>query len=404
MKTPQAGPRSSIPGESRQRRRALALLAVATAIGSTGLAAGGTAGALLAVDISKTPAMAGVPLGLLVLGSAAGAPLLARQAAIGRRLRGLALGYALGAAGAVVVVLAALGQNLPLLLAGSFFLGVANSAVFMSRYAAMDTATDGTRGHAIGVVFAATALGAIVSPTLLGPSGSVARAMGLPPLAGLYLAAVLAFGVAGVLLATRSGVPASRPEPGPGLVTVLADTVRRRTAVVAVGVLAATNFVMVGVMTIAPVHLTEHGHSLGQVGAVVALHVTGMFAVAPLTGLLADRKGPAGVARLGGLLLTVAMVSGLFVEHSGALVMTVHLLILGVAWNCGVVGGSTLLGAAVPAGTRPHVEGIAEVMMGLAAAAAGPLSGLVAEFGGYAAFCLIGVPAAVFLFLRRIPS
>ncbi|MEV4146224.1 MFS transporter [Amycolatopsis sp. NPDC049691] len=404
MSTRQAQPGSSLRGESRQRRRALALLAVATAIGSTGLAAGGTAGALLAVDITKAPAMAGVPLGLLVLGSAAGAPLLARQAAIGRRVRGLALGYALGVAGAVLVVLAAQWQSLALLLAGSFVLGVANSAVFMSRYAAMDTATTGNRGRAIGVVFAATALGAVVSPTLLGPSGSVARALGLPPLAGLYLAAVLAFGLAAVLLATRSRALGPRPEPGPGVVAVLADTVRRREAVTAVGVLAATNFVMVGVMTIAPVHLTEHGHSLDQVGVVVALHVIGMFAVAPLTGLLADRKGPAAVARLGGVLLTVAMVIGLFVGHSGTLVMTVHLLVLGVGWNCGVVGGSTLLGAAVPAGTRPHVEGIAEVMMGLAAAAAGPISGLVADFGGYLVFCVIGTPAAVFLFLRRIPS
>ncbi|MGB3442483.1 MAG: MFS transporter [Actinophytocola sp.] len=405
VRQPQPHPVSPGAGTG-PRRRALALLAAATAVGSTGLAAGGTAGALLVVDITGAHAMAGVPLGLLVVGSAAGAPLLAQQAAAGRRVRGLALGYAIGVAGALIVVLAALWQNLPLLLAGSFVLGVANSSVFMSRYAAMDAATEGTRGRAIGVVFAAMALGAIVSPTLLGPSGSVARAMGLPPLAGLYLVAVLAFGGAAVLLAARSGALATHPEPGDGrgIVAVLADTMHRPAAVTAVIVLAATNFVMVGVMTIAPVHLTGHGHSLGQVGAIIALHVTGMFAVAPLTGLLADRAGPAVVARLGGLLLTVAMVIGLFVEGSGVLVMTVHLLVLGVGWNCGVVGGSTLLGTAVPARTRPHVEGIAEVMMGLAAAAAGPVSGLVAELGGYLTYCLIAIPAAVFLFLRRIPA
>ncbi len=129
-----------------------------------------------------------------------------------------------------------------------------------------------------------------------------------------------------------------------------------------------------------------------------------MFAVAPLTGLLADRSGPAKVARLGGLLLTLAMVIGLFVGGSGVLVMTVHLLVLGVGWNCGVVGGSTLLGAAVPAETRPHVEGLAEVMMGLAAATAGPVAGLVAQLGGYLTFCFIAIPVAVFLFLRRISS
>ena len=384
------------------RRRALALLAAATAVGSTGLAAGGTAGALLVVDITGAHAMAGVPLALLVVGSAAGAPLLAHQASIGRRVRGLALGYAIGVAGALIVVTAALWQSLPLLLAGSFALGVANSSVFMSRYAAMDAATEGTRGRAIGVVFAAMALGAIVSPTLLGPSGSVARAMGLPPLAGLYLVAVLAYGVAAVLLAARSGAPGPRPEPGRGLVAAIADTTRRPAAMTAVVVLAATNFVMVGVMTIAPVHLTEHGHSLDHIGTIIALHVTGMFAVAPLTGLLADRSGPAVVARFGGLLLVVAMVTGLFVEGSGVVVMTIHLLVLGVGWNCGVVGGSTLLSTASPVETRPHVEGIAEVMMGLAAAAAGPVAGLAAEFGGYLTFCVIGIPAALFLTLKRI--
>jgi hypothetical protein len=52
----------------RARLLTLAVLALATAIGSVGLAAGGTAGALLGAELADTEAAAGLPLGLLVVG------------------------------------------------------------------------------------------------------------------------------------------------------------------------------------------------------------------------------------------------------------------------------------------------------------------------------------------------
>ena len=58
------------------RRRTLAVLALATAIGSVGLATGGTAGALLGAQITGTEAAAGLPLGVLVGGQAVAALLV----------------------------------------------------------------------------------------------------------------------------------------------------------------------------------------------------------------------------------------------------------------------------------------------------------------------------------------
>lgn len=55
------------------RRRRLLLLAVATAVGSMALAADGTAGAMLATEMTGTEVATGLPLGLLVLGSAVAA-------------------------------------------------------------------------------------------------------------------------------------------------------------------------------------------------------------------------------------------------------------------------------------------------------------------------------------------
>jgi MFS family permease len=168
--------------------------------------------------------------------------------------------------------------------------------------------------------------------------------------------------------------------------------VRARLALVA---LVTTNFVMAGIMAVAPVDLTAGGHTLSSVGAVIALHVAGMFAVSPLSGYLADRFGPATVVTAGAALLLAASVAGLFVPEHGTLGMIGHLVVLGVGWNLGIVGGSALLTDAVPDSLRPHVEGVGEVLMGLAAAVAAPVAAVVAVFGGYPALALVSGTVAV---------
>src|SRR5262247_1966752 len=190
---------------ARSSRVTLVLLAVATAVGSTGLSAGGTAGTLIAVDLTGSAALAGVPLGLLVVGSAAGAVVISRRSQQAGRVAGLRWGYALGAVGAVIVIVGTAVESFGLVLAGSLALGVANAAVFLSRYAAADVGGGGARGRALGVVLGSAAVGAVVSPNLLGPSGHLASWLGLPRLAGLYLVAALSFLTAAALLAALPG-------------------------------------------------------------------------------------------------------------------------------------------------------------------------------------------------------
>jgi MFS family permease len=377
-----------------ERPSTLLLLAVATAIGAMGLAAGGSAGALLAEEITGSTTWAGVPLGALVLGSAAGALVISRQTSRAGRGAGLVLGYAVGGAGAVVVVAAAEIDDLALLLGGSAALGAANAAIFLTRYAAADLGGESGRGRALGVVFFATALGAVASPNLLGPSGDLAEALGLARLSGLYLVAFLAFGAAGALLAAlpRRALPASsarvsRRELRTGL----------RGARLALLVLGVTNLVMVAVMAIAPVHLAAHGHSLDFVGVVVGVHVLCMFAPSPLTGWLADRAGSLTVAALGAALLVAAGGTGTLLDLSDGWAMTAVLALLGLGWNAGVVGGSTMLAASVPSALRPQAEGIGEVAMGLAAGAGAPIAGVIVAFGDISALSVGGAVAGVLM-------
>ena len=385
-------------------RGALAVLAASSATGSMGLAAGGTAGALLGVELAGTEAAAGLPLGLLVLGSAGSALLISRQSNRVGRGWSLALGYALGSAGAALSVLAAVAGSLAVLLVGSVLLGSANASVFLTRYAAAEAGGEAAGGRALGLTLFSTSVGAVASPLLLGPSGDVAQAAGLPRLSGIYVIAGLAFLAAALLLGA-----ASRPTSRHAAVALLrraeapaAPTWRQllngALAVPArygVALLASANFVMVGVMAVAPVHLMAHGQDLEMVGTVISLHVAGMFAPSPISGWLADRIGPIAVAGMGCLFVLMAGVGGALGDpHSAGSTMLV-LVILGIGWNFAVVGGSTLIARSVNASLRVYVEGIGEVAMGVAAAVAAPLAGVSIALGGFSALSLVVVIVAL---------
>jgi MFS family permease len=154
---------------------------------------------------------------------------------------------------------------------------------------------------------------------------------------------------------------------------------------------------MVAVMAIAPLHLTEHGHGLDFVGVVISVHVLCMFAPSPFTGWLADQAGGAAVASLGAVLLIAAGASGALMDLSHGAEMTAMLVLLGLGWNAGVVGGSTMLVTSVPAELRPQAEGIGEVAMGLAAGAGAPIAGLIVAFGSLAALSVAGALVAILM-------
>jgi MFS family permease len=358
-----------------------------------GLAAGGTAGALLGVELAGTDAAAGLPLGLLVLGSAGSALWISRQSNRVGRARSLALGYVLGAAGAALSVLAAVAGSLPALLGGSVLLGSANASVFLTRYAAAEAGGEAAEGRALGLTLFSTSVGAVASPLLLGPGGDLAQAVGLPRLTGIYVIAGLAFLAAALMLGTASRHgSATLRRRADGLAAPTWRQLRSvRLAVPArlgVALLAGANFVMVGVMAVAPVHLMAHGRDLEMVGTVISLHVAGMFAPSPISGWLADRIGPIAVSAIGCLCVLLAGVGGALSDPQSVGSTVLVLVILGVGWNFGVVGGSTLIARSAGASLRVYAEGIGEVAMGVAAAAAAPLAGVVIALGGFSALSL----------------
>jgi MFS family permease len=381
------------------QRRTMRVLVVAQLLGALGLAAGGTAGALLAERLTGNPAAAGLPLSMLVLGSGVGAVAAARIMRDRGRRAGLAAAYLAGAVGAAVVVAAAAWRSWPLLLAGSLVLGGGNAAVMLARYAAADLAS--RRGRAISTVVTAASVGAIAGPNLLGPAGVLAQGVGLPAPTGLFLLAVPAFlGAALVLVAflrpdplqvARSQAlsaeePAAADDRGE-LAALLGDRQVRLSLLV----LAVANLAMVGVMAVAPVHLHDHGAGMGTIGLMIGAHIAAMYLPSPVTGWLSDRIGAREVATVGALLLLAAGAVAAMAGAGRPGIMGA-LLLLGVGWNAGLIGGSALLrNAQVSPSLRTRAEGLGELGMGAAAAVGGSGAGLLLAGGG---FGLLGLVAA----------
>jgi hypothetical protein len=281
----------------------------------------------------------------------------------------------------------------------------------LARYAAADLSTPERRARDIGyVVFAAT-FGGVAGPNLLDPAGRLAAALGLPELTGLYLVAAGSFALAALILfallrpdplhtAIALGerdervLAAATPPIAPGV--PLRFLLANRAAATGLATMVVANFVMVAVMTMAPVQMRGEGYGLEFVGVVVSLHVAGMFAPSPITGWLTDRIGSPPIAAVCGLLLMIAGIVSAVSTHSGP-TFAAGLVLLGIGWNAGLIGGSTLLASAVPAAQRPRAEGAGDLSMGVAAAVATALAGPVVGVAGYATLALIGAAAGATL-------
>jgi MFS family permease len=390
------------------QRRTLRVLVAAQVLSGLG-GSGAAAGALLALDITGSDALASLPLALLVVGSASTVvPISALSRRAGRRT-GLATALAIATVGAGGVVVAGELDSFALLLAASLLFGAGNTAVMLARYAAVDLSTPDERGRAIGRVVFATTFGAVAGPNLLEPAGSLAASLGLPELTGLFLISIAAFALAGLVLTVflrpdPLKVAAGFEEaPGPleeraaaAPAVPLRELLSPSAAVTGLTTVVVANFVMVAVMAMAPVHMQHHGHGLQFVGLVISLHIAGMFAPSPVTGWLTDRLGPLAVAGGGAALLIVA---GVLSAASGSEASTfaLGLALLGVGWNASLIAGSALLASAVPVVQRPRVEGAGELSMGVAAASATAIAGPVVGIAGYAALAAAGAVAAATL-------
>lgn len=411
-------------GVRHVQRRTVAVLSVAQIFAGIGTGATVSIGSILAVELSGSSAWAGAVATVMTLGAALAAlPLASLADRRGRRI-GQVTGLSAALLGAVLIVLSVVSGLFILLVMGAAGIGVGTAATLQARFAAVDLADAEHRGRALSAVVWAVTVGAVAGPNLIQPGAVVGQALGLPPVAGPFV-----ISAAGLLLATILLFAGLRPDPlllarelvtGEGAVQPAASlpTLARRpgggslirglrairqskAAWLALAAVVGAHGVMVGVMSMTPLHLQElvagpghAGHAatgavLVIIGFTISLHIAGMFALSPVMGWLTDKAGRTETIMIGfGTMIVAVAVAGFGQDSTVA--VAVGLVLLGLGWSASTISGSTLLAESVVQGSRVVVQGVSDMLMGVAGAVGGATSGLVLSGAGYLGLNMAG--------------
>lgn len=366
--------------------------------GGAGLAAGITVGALLAQDMLGTDSMTGFPTALFTLGSAASALLVGRLSQRFGRRTGLAAGFWGGAAGAAGVVAAAVTNSIVLLFASLFIYGAGTATNLQARYAGTDMAASTQRAMAVSLAMVSTTFGAVAGPNLVEIMGEFAHSVGIPTLAGPFILAAAAFSLAGLVLFVFlrpdplivAKAIAAEPKEENAVHLAVEPAVNKRGIVAGASVMVLTQLVMVAIMTMTPVHMGHHGHELGDVGLVIGFHVGAMYLPSLMTGVLVDKVGRTAMAAAAGAVLLAAGLVSAFAPADSMMLLVIALVLLGLGWNFGLISSTAIIIDATRPSSRAKTQGSVDMLVALAGASGGVLSGVVVAHSSYAALSLSG--------------
>jgi len=347
---------------------------------------------LLARDLLGSDRLAGMAGAAFTMGSALTMiPLAAYMQRRGRR-PGLAVALLVGAAGAAIAATGGQLRWFPVFILGMFAFGSAQAATLQQRYVAGDLAAPEQQARSIAAIVWVGTIGAVAGPLLTPLERRVAAALGLDELVGPFLFAT-------VFLIGSSMIVWSRLRPDPLAITLglrpdaervrpihqlrsSARTIRSSPgAGLGLAAMALSQAAMVAVMTMTPPHMDDHGHE-NLSAIVIAVHILGMFGLAPFVGRFVERAGPVIAIQVGAVVLGGGTIATVVAGYVPAL-MFVGLFLLGLGWNIGLIGGSTLLTTSIPGTARVEVQGTADLTMSMSGALAALGSGFVKESLGF---------------------
>lgn len=338
-------------------RRNVAVLVAAQAIMGGQIPMIFTFGGLAGQSLAPNPCFATLPISMIVLGSMLTAtPLSAIMQRFGRRA-GFILGALGGALGAGISALGLLQSNFYLLVFGSLFTGMYMSAQGFFRFAAADRASDAFRPRAISYVMAGGLMSAVIGPQL-GAASVDALAV---PFLGIYIA-VVALNLGGMGLFLLLDIPKPNALDFAGVPARSRWQLLQSPQVLAAVIVATVTYALMNlVMTSTPLAVVGCGFTKPDAGHVVTAHVLAMYAPSFFTGSIIARFGVMRVMTLGLMILTAA--AGVAVAGFDLMNFYAALILLGIGWNFGFIGATTLLTGAVAPSERGKMQGLNDLIV-----------------------------------------
>lgn len=391
--------------DDRVAKRNAIILALAMTLSSASaiivFITAGIAGQML----SPTPSLITLPVSSFVIGTAlATIPASLLMGKVGRQ-PGFMIGAALAFFGALLAVYALFERSFVLFCLGTMLLGMYMAFSQFYRFAAADRATEAFRAKAIAWVMFGGIGGSVIARYLVANTQDLFS----PVLfAGSFVASAVLALIALVLLSfldipklpnTQDNRP-TRP-----LKEILAQP-RLRVAMI-VGMVSYG--VMNLLMTATPLAMVGCGLTVNDSGWVIQWHAIAMFGPSFFTGSLIARFGVEKVMFAGLAMLVAAAVtslSGLSFEH-----FTIGLILLGLGWNFGFIGATTMVTECYEPAEKAKVQGFNDFAVFATVALSSLTSGKLFSSIGWnavnmALFPMVGIAlvALVWLFFQSRKS
>ena len=347
----------STSGDNQLAKRNVAVLICAQAVLGSQMPMIFTVGGLAGQSLASNACFATLPISMIVLGSMITAsPLSNLMQRFGRKF-GFFIGALGGLTGGIIGAFGLAIGSFSIFLTGSFLTGIYMSAQGFYRFAAADTATTNFKPKAISYVMAGGLASAIIGPQIVKIS---AEAMVIPFL-GTYLA-VIFLNFIGSFLFLFLKIPKLQKkntfEPYKRSHKQLLSTPRIAVAMIC----AMVSYAMMNlVMTSTPLAVVGCGYSPGDAANVVSAHVIAMFLPSFFTGHLISRYGEELIVCVGLFLLAFAGIvalSGVQLEN-----FYIALIFIGLGWNFGFIGATTLLTNSHSETERGRIQGMNDLFV-----------------------------------------
>lgn len=398
----------------RAYRNILVLVAAQAVLGSQ-ITMVFVSGGLVGQILTPNPCLATLPLTMIVLGSMSTAPWLSRVMQTYGRRTGFFVGAIGGLLGSAVAAIAIYLESFGLYLLGSYMTGIYMSAQGFYRFAATDTAEGDLKPKAISYVLAGGLVAAILGPQIVSILTAGQAASTADRFLPVYYAA-MTINAIGMGLFFLLDIP-RRPDSAESRDTRRSLRTLLTTPAIAVAIICgAVSYALMNlVMTSTPLAVVGCGYAVADASNIVTAHVIAMFLPSFFTGHLIARFGARTIVATGLAILGAAglvALQGVALGHFfGALIL------LGLGWNFGFIGATSMLTELYSPEERGRVQGLNDAIVFGSVSFASLMSGSLLNCSretteaGWAAVNMAMVPflvlagaALIWLSLRAQPT
>ena len=312
-------------------------------------------------SLASNVCFATLPISLLIVGSMISSPILSNLMQSTTRRLGLVVGNLAGFIGSFTSLLGIFLGSFELFLLGSFVSGAYMASQAFYRFAATDDCEDRFKARAISTVLSGGLIAAILGPSLVKISSSLNNSI---PFLYSYLGIVILNCLGPFILSYIKPIPLSKSSGGnindnsnkTNLNRPLVTIFKSPVIVVSIICSMIAYGVMNLIMTSSPIAIVGCGFGTNQAANVVSGHALAMFAPSFVTGHLIEKYGEKSIISTGMILFLLAVL----IAYQGVDISNfyISLILIGIGWNFGFIGSTSLLTKNHYPSERGKVQGV----------------------------------------------